>query len=478
MKTALVCLLIVLGANPIWANIKAPGAQDQSEGHESDQSQENAVNPLAPEGSLSQDKDSPQTKSGANKESKSLTAEEIVKHKVSEDEKKKIAAEAEVIKARWSKKMPRSVSLATSKRQLRAQKYLASKNYKGAISVLDKVLSRSSTEDYERAKTLVLMAQAYMSETKNAEAEASVVEAIRLESLGYHEACDALLFLAQIQLITRNFKESQVNALKYIHIAPTKVPAAYIMLGTIQYELQEFQDAQKSVETALSLTKEPQETWLFFASAVFAKNKAYQKSENILKGLLEKRQNNKNYWMALVGVLFEQEKLDEALRYYELAEKSGLIKSTGEINNRASLFAGLEIPYKAAAIIEHGLDTGKLEKNRRNYENLANNWFMAREYEKAIAAYQKASEKSENGEIDILLGQVYLEKEDWTQAEKSFKAALKKGKLKQREGHALIGLGMATYFQDDKESALKYFNRAVNYKAQKEAASKWLSYLK
>ena len=48
MKASLVCLLIVLGTNPIWANIKAPGAQDQSEGYEGGQSQEGAVNPLTP----------------------------------------------------------------------------------------------------------------------------------------------------------------------------------------------------------------------------------------------------------------------------------------------------------------------------------------------------------------------------------------------------------------------------------------------
>lgn len=413
-----------------------------------------------------------------SKRAQKLQEVDIEKHRLSQSETQKILEEAAQTKKVWSKRVARSTSLATSKRQLRAQKYLASKSYKQAVDILEKILNRSSTEGYEKAKTLVLMAQAYLGLEKYAEAEAAIQEALSLDILSYMESCDTLLFLSQVQLITRNFKEAKTNILKYIHISPNKVAPAYIMLGTIEYELQEYKDALKSIETALSLTKEPQETWLFFASAVYAKNNANPKAEEILKGLLEKRQNNKNYWMALIGVLFDQDKIDEALKYYELADKMGYIQSASEQSNRAALFAGVEVPYKAAMILEQALQSKKLEENRRNYENLASYWFAAKEYEKAILAYQKASSFSNSGEIDLLLGQVYLEKEDWIQAEKAFKLALKKGKLKLREGHALIGLGMVSYFKNDKDSALKYFNRAAEYKHQKEAATQWISYLK
>lgn len=403
---------------------------------------------------------------------------DIEKHKLSNNEKKQVEADAVEVKLRWSKRIPRSMSLATSKRQLRAHKYLASKNYPKAVDVLNKILERSSTEKYERAKTLVLLAQAYLSMEKTTEAEVAIADALALESLSYNESCDALLFLAQTQLLSRNYKESKINVIKYISVAPTKVPAAYIMLATIEYELQENADAQKSIETALSLSKEPQETWLFFASAVYSRNKNFLKAEEILRQLLDKRQNNKNYWMGIIGVLYEQEKYAEALKHYELADKLGYVKSSSEVNSKVALYGAGEIPYKAAKLIEHAISNGTLEKNRRNYENLASNWFTAKEYDKAIAAYQEASRLSDTGEVDLMLGQVFLEQEDWAAAEKAFRTALQKGKLKQREGFAFIGLGMTSYFKEDKESALKYFNRAVDYKAQKEAASKWLSYLK
>lgn len=403
---------------------------------------------------------------------------DISLHKISNNEIEAIKKEAQVTKELWRKRIPRSISLATSKRQLRAQKYLSSKNYTEAINVLERVLDRSSTEDYEKAKTLTLIAQAHLNLKQYAKAESSITQALELETLGYHEACDALLFLAQTQLVDRNYKDAKSNLIRYNEISPNKVAPAYFMLATIEYELEEYPSSLQSLEQALKLIKEPSESWLFFAAAIYAKSDLHAKAEKILKDLVGKKPANKNYWMFLVGVLFEQDKTAEALKYFELAEKSGFIKSESEQTTRASLLMGQEIPFKAAKALEAGLADETIEKNRRNYESLASFWFVAKEYDLAIKAYNEASKLSETGEVELYLGQIYLEKEDWAQAEKSFRQALKKGNLKTREGNAYIGLGMTSYFKEDKESALRYFNQASKYKTQKEAASRWLGYLK
>lgn len=403
---------------------------------------------------------------------------DISKHKVTDEEVKRIKKEAKETKKLWQKKGGKSMSLATVKRQLRAQKHIAAKNYQDAVDVLQRVLDRSSSEKYEKAKSLVLKAQALMGLKKYAQAEAALVEAMGLNILSYHEMCDALMSLAQNQLITKNYKDSKKNIIKYIEVAPSEVPHAFILLATIQFEMQEYKDAERNVLKAINMTKSAPESWRYFASAVLSKNKNYKQAEKILRKLLDKRQDNKGYWMSLIGVLFEQNKNTEALKFFEMANKMGYIDSVSEQKNRSSLLFQEKIPYKAAKVIEEAIAKDKIEADGQTYETLASFWFAAKELDRAIVSYQKASQLSDDGKVDLMLGQVYLEKEDWAGAKKSFQTALKKGKLKEKEGNAIVGLGMTAYFSDDKASALRYFSQAQKYKSQEEVATRWLGFLK
>lgn len=416
-------------------------------------------------------------------DSKDQTSEQtkknnISKHQVSEDDVKKIKEEAAKLKKEWSLRTSKMLSLATSKRFERAQKLLSRGDFGRAIDLVNPVIDRKSSNGYEQAKALILKTQALMSMQDYKTAESSIKQALEIGELSYIEQCEALMFLAQIQMLTQNYKQAKISLIQFIAVSDENIAGAHIMLGTIEHELGDLKSAEAHVDQALKETEDPQEPWLYFASVVYMKTKKLDRAEKILKTLLEKRQNNKNYWMTLIGVLFEQEKTSEALMYLELANKLGFIKGSTDINNRAALLSQEKIPYKAAMVLQQAVVNKDIPESQKVYEFMASFWFVAKEYEKSIEAYKKASALSDDGAVDLMLGQVYMEQEDWKNAEKSFKAAFKKGNLKNQEGNAVLGLGMTAYFQDDKISALKYFSQAQKYKQQKEAASRWIGFLK
>lgn len=402
---------------------------------------------------------------------------DTIKHRLSADEIEAIKSDAKEIKKRWSVKTPMQSTLSTSKRFERSQKYLTDNNYARALEVIEPVIERPSSNDTERAKALVLKTQILMSMSDYPAAEKAIQEAIKLESLAYAEQTEALLFLAQIQMVDKNYKEAKKNLVTFIEVAEDKAPAAYIMLATIENDMGDIEEAEKNVDAALKDAKKPQEQWLYFASNVYVRNKKFDKAEKILKDLIEQRQNNKNYWMSLVGVLFENDKPGEALRYLEMAQKLGYVDGATDITNRAAMLAQERIPYKAALILQQAVDKKDLEPSQKIYEFMASFWFVAKEYNRSIEAYKKASAMANSGAVDLLLGQVYIEQEDWANAQKAFHTALRKGNLKKQTGNAILGLGMTAYFQDDKVSALKYFSQAQKYKQQKEAAERWISFL-
>ena len=57
---------------------------------------------------------------------------------------------------------------------------------------------------------------------------------------------------------------------------------------------------------------------------------------------------------------------------------------------------------------------------------------MAQELAKAEPVYEKAAKKSEEGELYVFLGQIYLATDRYEKAQQSLKLGLKKGKLKEK----------------------------------------------
>lgn len=387
-----------------------------------------------------------------------------------------VKQEAKKTKEKWQIRSSKFLSEATQKRHLRAQQYLLSKNYDSAIPVLNRVIQRQSSTDYEVAKTKVLLSKVYTAKEDYASAELNLKEALVLETLSYMESCEALLNLSQVQLSSKNLIESKKNILKYIEIAnPSAAP--WVMLAAIEFQNEDYPKAQIAIDKAIGMVKKPQEPWLYLAASIHYKNKSYQVAEKYFVDLIALKQTNKVYWMSLIGVLFEQNKLSDALTYYEMANKLGFVESESDVLSRVGLMFSDEIPYKAASELAEAIKLKKIEVKKETYESLAGYWFSAKEFDKAVEAYEKASEKAKDGKVDLMLGQVYLEMEKWTAAQNAFNKAIQKGKLETQAGQAYMGMALSSFFNNEKDKAVKYFSKAKDFKNQKEAAEKWIGFL-
>jgi tetratricopeptide (TPR) repeat protein len=432
----------------------------------------------APSDSKSKAQDKVQSKIDQTTEAKKAPekVEKKIVERLSKKEKEALSEEGQKIKKAWETRSSRFLSEATNKRHLRAQQNLLAKNYDQAINILEKVVNRSSSTKYEVAKTKVLISKAYIAQEKLDLAELNVQQAITLDQLSYQESTDAMLQLAQIQLMAKNYLESKKTLLKYIEIAPTS-SVALVMMSAVDFQLENYKEAQEAIDKAMTMTKKPQEPWIYLAANAHYKNQSYKTSEKYFRDLIALRQTNKSYWLSLVAVLFEQNKTEEALTHYEMAHKLGHIKQESEIITRVGLMQASEIPFKAAKELEQALQNKKVKEQKTTYESLAGYWFASKDFDKAVAAYEKASRFSEDGKVDLMLGQVYLEMENWSQAQKSFSLALKKGNLKTQTGNAYMGLGLASFFKDEKPKALQYFSKAKDFKNQKDTAEKWIGFL-
>ena len=123
-----------------------------------------------------------------------------------------------------------------------------------------------------------------------------------------------------------------------------------------------------------------------------------------------------------------------------------MLEKHDELLRIAQLYLFYEVPYKAALILEEELESGRIEDEEKNWEQLANAWLSAREW-KAIPPLKKAAEMSEDGELFLRLGQTFMQEENWKEAEEYIKYAIKKGDLENPEG-----LGSFLVLQETKKA--------------------------
>jgi tetratricopeptide (TPR) repeat protein len=137
------------------------------------------------------------------------------------------------------------------------------------------------------------------------------------------------------------------------------------------------------------------------------------------------------------------------------------------------LYHGL--PQRAAALIDKAIEEERVEVDAKSLELLANSWLMSRDLEKAVDPLTRAAGLAEGGDVYVRLGQIYLEREDWSAAADALAKAIERGV--EKEGDAQLLLGIAYYNQNESKKARRAFRAAREFEDSKEHAQLWLQML-
>ncbi len=198
---------------------------------------------------------------------------------------------------------------------------------------------------------------------------------------------------------------------------------------------------------------------------------------NILKAGLHHFPAEKNFWTYLGNSYVQIEDWQNATAAVSLGLRQNLLESSSDFRSLASNYTYVNVPYKAAQIMELGMNKGVIEATRSNWRATAGNWRRAQEFSKAADAFRKTAEVDTTGEFYISQGDVYLRMEDYDKAVSAYKKALAKGKLKDNDqGRAHLSIGITLTNSGKYRSAINSFERALKFKNQKRSAGQWLNF--
>ncbi len=347
------------------------------------------------------------------------------------------------------------------------------------LKMLADLLKTKKLNSYELAQIWNFYGFIYFTQERYKEAAEAYVKVLQQENLPEAMETGTLYSLAQLYFIEEDYARALERLDQWFRVAQNPSAGAYILRAQALYQLQRYKDAIEPVETAIAIAtrqgKPIKENWLLLLRVFHYELNDFENVAKVLERLI-RRYPKKEYWVQLSGMYGELGQERKQLLAYELAYIQGFLNRGRELVTLSQLFLQAEVPYRAAVILEKGLQDGTVEGDARNWRLLSQAWTLAQEDEKAVPALIQAALLSGDGELDIRLAQSYLNLDNYEAAVDAARAGLDKGGLKRSDTANLL-LGMALYNLERYNEAKAAFRIARNDQRSNRSAAQWIAHV-
>ena len=370
-----------------------------------------------------------------------------------------------------------------------AQTLAEAKDYAGASAILNDMIS----EDGKQALNSYELANVY-----NLHAFLSYANENYPQSLRYYEQVIAQpdiplameintrFTIAQLYYVQEKWQQGIDALLMWFEMNEKPNAGAYVLLAQGYYQVKRYDMALDNVETAIAMHegegKLPKEQWYNLARFLYFDKEDFDSALDVLNTLII-YYPKKQYCVQASHLHGEKKDEPRQLALMEAAYEQGFLDRSSELVTMAYLYLNAEAPYYAGSVIQKGFADELVEDKSKNYELAGSAWAQAREVAKSIPMMEKAAAKSEEGELYVRLGNVYLDGDQFQKSADSIIKGLNKGGVK-RPDQARLALGMAYFNLGDYDEARKAFRAAgkdgasrKEWQRSQEMAQQWIAYV-
>ena len=373
-------------------------------------------------------------------------------------------------------KQAQAVSKEVYDKIQQAQEKVEAEEYKGALRILENLNRSDKLTEYEKSNVLNYIGFVHYNMGNTKAAIATYEEMLRIPSLEDQVKKQTIYTLAQLATMEEQYPKAIRLIEQWFTLEPNPAPEPYILYAQNLYQESRFSDMIKPIETAMEVAKKRnkpvKEDWYVLLNFAYFQQENYRKVRDIQKILLV-NWPKKRYWFSLAGAYTELGEENNLFASYDAAHTQGLLEKESELVTMAQLYMQHEVPYKAATLLEDKMEEGIVARNAKNYRLLSQAWQLAAEDEKSIPALKDAARLSNDGELDLRLGNAYLNLGRYGECVSSVQAGLKKGGIKSRD-NAQISLGMCLYNQQKYSAAINAFREARKTTRSARMADQWI----
>ncbi|HSC67399.1 MAG TPA: hypothetical protein VLC79_06905 [Cellvibrio sp.] len=288
-----------------------------------------------------------------------------------------------------------------------------------------------------------------------------------------------LLTLGQLYSVKNNPRKALDTMLRWSEYVDELRPEHSYTFATLYYQLGDNKNSLLNINQAISRQqaegKIPNEYWYLLQRELYFDREDYQNGLLALNNLI-RFYPKAQYWQHLSYVYKLMKRDSESLAALETCYLLGGLTTERDLLSLAYAQLKANVPYKAVKVLRKGIYTDKvIEPSARNLKLLADALRVAQYPKESLVEYQKAAQKSRNADLIIGLASAYLANENYKEASKWARHALKTGPVK-RPDQAYFIIGQAELELKNFDEAIHFFKEASKDSRSKKPASEWITY--
>ena len=333
-----------------------------------------------------------------------------------------------------------------------------------AKNVLTKMQADSSLTDPDKAQMYYYFAYIDSINDDIKSAKKNYKKFLSIDDADPRLKSNVISMLGQLSYAEGSYKTAIDYMEQWIAMETNPSSLGFDIIAASYWQLKDKKKALKFSQRALCVAKanksKPKESTYNLLIALYNENQRIKDMLPLFEELV-RFYPKKRYWTQLSGVYGELKQEKKQLSSLEAAHDQRLLDKETEYVSLYQLLMRAEAPLKAARVIQYGIEKEFVKENEKHLKYLAQGWHMAQELDKAEPVYEKAAIKSEEGELYVFLGQIYLATDRYKKAKQALQLGLKKGKLKDPVTVNIL-LGQVAYELQDFEDATKFFRTAID----------------
>ena len=377
-------------------------------------------------------------------------------------------------------KQAQAVSKEVYERIEKAQEMVDAKDYAGALRSLNSLYNPDKLTEYEQSNVLNYIGFVYYNMDDIANAMRTYEKMLAIPSLEETLRKNTTYTLAQLYTMQEEYNKALTTLDKWFLLETNPRPDAFILKAQNLYQVNRYADMIEPIENAMRVAEEREteikEDWYVLLNFAYFQQEDYRKVRDIQKIMLV-NWPKKRYWFSLAGAYTELGEDENLINAYAAAFDQRMLEKESELVTMAQLYMQREVPYKAAVLLEAEMESGRVSKSAKNFRLLSQAWQLSMEDQKAIPALTQAAQLSDDGELDVRLGNALLNTGQYAECVKAVETGLRKGGLKSPD-NANISLGMCLYNQRKYTAAVKAFQEAAKTPRSRKIANQWMSVIR
>lgn len=345
-----------------------------------------------------------------------------------------------------------------------------------ALKKLKKLAVSDNIKDYDLAVIYQTMGYAENGLNNFKNSAKYFVKALSFNALPDKVTHELQYSTAQLLIHIEKPKEGLIYLSKWFTTETNPKADAHILAATAYYYTEDYQQLIVHAKKALLKNPKPPINWYELLLAGYYELKDYKNAADVLENIISEYPEKSSYWLQLAGIYQQLKKDKKALAIYELAYTKELLKKD-EIIQLIKNYRYMEMPYKAANLLEKEMAIGDIEANKEMLILLADSWILAQENNKAKSVFKELINKFNDDTARLRLGQLLLDDEEWQDAVDVLNI---KPQTKDKTLISKINLllGIAQYHTDNLSDATRAFTNSLSDASTKDQAQWWLQHLK